>query len=452
MSEPVPANLVSRTWERPIQKAESVPASADVVIIGAGIVGVSTAWFLARQGVNVVVCEKGHVAGEQSSRNWGWVRQQLRDSREMPMIVESLNIWRRLEEEIGEDVGYREGGIFIAANTDEDAERYADWISISDEHGVETRMINGPELKKFVRGAATDWKGVLYTPSDGRAEPHKAAPAIARAAERAGATVVTGCAVRGVETEGGAISAVVTEHGTIKTPQVLCAAGAWTSMFCRSLGILLPQLKVRGTVARTAPTDDVLDGALCDNHIALRRRSDGGYTVAHSTVFDHPITPSSFRFASYYLPAIRMEFDHMRLSFGREFFEEWSTPKTWALDAESPFETTRVLNPEPNPRVLKNIRKDLDKAFPQLASAELVETWAGMIETTPDVIPVIDQAEAIPGFYIATGFSGHGFGIGPGAGKAIAAMLTNTDCGIPIDEFRLSRFFDGTKLEIQTSV
>lgn len=452
MSEPVPANLVSRTWERPVQRAESVPASADIVIIGAGIVGVSTAWFLARQGVNVVVCEKGHVAGEQSSRNWGWVRQQLRDSREMPMIVESLNIWRRLEEEIGEDVGYREGGIFIAANTDEDAERYADWISISDEHGVETRMVNGPELKKFVRGAATDWKGVLYTPSDGRAEPHKAAPAIARAAERAGATIVTGCAVRGIETEGGAVSAVVTEHGTIKTPQVLCAAGAWTSMFCRSLGISLPQLKVRGTVARTAPTEDVLDGALCDNHIALRRRSDGGYTVAHSTVFDHPITPSSFRFASYYLPAIRMEFDHMRLSFGREFFEEWSTPKTWALDAESPFEKTRVLNPEPNPRVLKNIREDLDKAFPQLASAKLVETWAGMIETTPDVIPVIDQAEAITGFYIATGFSGHGFGIGPGAGKAIAAMLTNTDCGIPIDEFRLSRFFDGTKLEIQTSV
>ena len=452
MSEPVPANLVARTWARPVPTAASVPASADIVIIGAGIVGVSTAWFLARQGVNVVVCEKGHVAGEQSSRNWGWVRQQLRDSREMPMVVESLRIWRSLEAQIGEDVGYHEGGIFIAANTDEDAERYADWIKISDDHSVETRLIDGPELSKFVRGAATEWKGVLYTPSDGRAEPHKATPAIARAAERAGAIVVTGCAVRGIETEGGAVSSVVTERGTIRTSQVLCAAGAWTSMFCRSLGISVPQLKVRGTVARTAPTENVLDGNLCDNHIALRRREDGGYTVAHSTVFDHPITPSSFRFARFYLPAIRAEYDNMRLSFGREFFEEWSMPKTWALDAESPFEQMRVLNPEPNPRVLKDIRKELDKAFPQLASAELVETWAGMIETTPDVIPVIDQADSIPGFYIATGFSGHGFGIGPGAGKAIAAMLTNTDVGIPVSEFRLSRFIDGTKLEIQTSI
>ncbi len=349
MSESMPANLVAQIWEQPLQKPDAVPASADVVIIGGGIVGVSTAWFLARKGINVVLCEKGHIAGEQSGRNWGWVRQQLRDTREMPMAVESLRIWRGLEAEIGEDVGFREQGIFIAANTDEDVARYADWISISDEHDVETRLLDDAELKRYVHGAATKWKGVLYTPSDGRAEPHKAVPAIVRAAERAGATIVTGCAVRGIETEGGVASEVVTEHGTIKAPQVLCAAGAWTSMFCRSLDISVPQLKVRGTVARTAPTESVLDGALCDNHIALRRRTDGGYTVAHSTVFDHPITPSSFRFARYYLPALRMELDHMRLSLGREFVEEWRTPRKWSMDEVSPFEKTRVLDPEPNP-------------------------------------------------------------------------------------------------------
>jgi glycine/D-amino acid oxidase-like deaminating enzyme len=452
MSDTLPADLVSRTWDQAIPRPESVPASADIVIIGGGIVGVTTAWFLAQQGINVVLCEKGLIAGEQSSRNWGWVRQQLRDSREMPMIVESLRIWRGLEEEIGEDVGFHEEGVLIAANTEKDAERYADWIRISDEYGVETQMLEGPALGKLVRGAATEWKGALHTPSDGRAEPHKAVPAIARAAQRAGAAVLTGCAVRGVESEAGQVSSVVTEHGVIKTPQVLCAGGAWTSMFCRSLGITVPQLRVRGTVARTAPTENVLGGALCDNHIALRRRQDGGYTVAHSTVFDHSITPSSFRFARYYLPAIRMEFDHMRLSIGRDFFDEWSTPKYWALDAESPFEKMRVLDPDPSPRVLKDIRRNLGDAFPQLAGVPLAETWAGMIEMTPDVIPVIDEAETLPGFYIATGFSGHGFGIGPGAGKAIAGMLTNTDSGIPLDEFRLSRFFDGTKLELQTSV
>lgn len=452
MSESLPANLVASTWDAPLSAPAGVPESADVVIIGGGIVGVSTTWFLARQGVNVVLCEKGHIAGEQSGRNWGWVRQQLRDTREMPMIVESLNIWRRLAADIGDDVGFHEQGVMIAAHDDKEAERFAEWIKTSDEYGVETRLLEGDRLDGLVRGAAVRWKGVLHTPSDGRAEPHKAGPAIARAAAREGATILAGCAVRGVETAAGRIAAVVTEHGVIRTPVVCCAAGAWTSMFCRSLGITVPQLKVRGTVARTVPCENVLDGNLYSRHIALRRREDGGYTVAHGTILDHPITPSTFRFGFKYIPALLMELQNLHLSIGREFVEEWNTPKQWALDAASPFEKTRVLNPKPSERALKGIRRNLGEVFPQLAGTELAEAWAGMIETTPDVIPVIDEAETLPGFFIATGFSGHGFGIGPGAGKAIAGLLTGTDSGIPLDEFRLSRFFDGTRLEIQSSV
>ena len=101
---------MAQTWSRPFEPPESIPVSADVVIIGGGIVGVSTAWFLTRQGVNVVLCEKGHIAGEQSGRNWGWVRQQSRDAREMPMMVESLKIWRTRADEIGEDVGFKQTG------------------------------------------------------------------------------------------------------------------------------------------------------------------------------------------------------------------------------------------------------------------------------------------------------------------------------------------------------
>lgn len=452
MPEPVPADVVARTWTQPLRPPGELPTSADVVIIGGGIVGVSTAWFLAKRGISVALCEKGHIAGEQSGRNWGWVRQQLRDTREMPMIVESLRLWRTLADDIGEDVGFREQGVLVAARTDREAQHYTDWIKTSAAHGVETRFVDGSELASLVRGSTVSWKGALYTPGDGRAEPHKAAPAIARACGRRGASVLTSCAVRGIETEGGRVSAVVTEHGTIRTSTVLCAAGAWTSMFCRSLGVTVPQLKVKGTVARTGPADNLLDGNLYDRAIALRRREDGGYTLAHGTILDHPITPSTIRFSFKYLPALMMEIRNLRLSIGREFVEEWNTPAKWPLDAESPFEKTRVLDPAPSRRALRGIRENLDKVFPQLASVPIVESWAGMVETTPDVIPVIDHVGGIPGFYIATGFSGHGFGIGPGAGKAIAGMITNTDSGIALDEFRLSRFFDGTKLEIQGSV
>ncbi|MDH4046514.1 MAG: FAD-binding oxidoreductase [Gammaproteobacteria bacterium] len=452
MSHNIARDTVSQTWSKPVTAPESTPEQAQVVIIGAGIVGISTAWFLAKQGIKAVVCEKGHIAGEQSGRNWGWVRQQARDPREMPMIIESLKIWRGLEVEIGEDVGFAGGGCLFTARNDKDVEDFEAWLKVSREFGLDTRIISGKELDAQVHGGSQRWPAAIFTASDGRAEPHKATPAIARAAQRLGATVLTGCAVRGIETSSGRVSAVVTEHGSIRTSTVLCAAGAWSSMFCRSLGISLPQLKVRGTVARTAPADVVLNGALFDHKIGIRRRQDGGYTIAHGSVLDHGLTPSTLRYSLKFVKALMSEFSVLRLSIGSEFFEELRTPRRWPLDQPSPFEHKRVLDPEPNAKVLQEIRKNLDETFPELAGVEIVESWAGMVETTPDVVPVICEAESIPGFHIATGFSGHGFGIGPGAGKAIAGMLGGTDSGIDLSEFRLSRFFDGTPIRPYTTI
>lgn len=444
--------LVARTWERPLEPPASVPESADIVVNGAGILGVTTAWFLTKQGINVTVCEKGLVAGEQSSRNWGWVRVQGRDKREMPMAMEAMRIWRRLAEEIGEDVGYEQGGCIFAARTDKELAALAKWFEVAKEYGVDTRIIEGDELRQQVPGSGVNWRGAIYTASDGRAEPHKAAPAIARAAQRNGATILTSCAVRGLDIEAGRVAGVVTEHGTIRTSTVLCAAGAWTSLFCRSLGIRLPQLKVRGTVVRTAPAEQVLNGNVYDNHVGIRRRQDGGYTVAHGTRLDHSITPSTFRFATKFISALTQEIGGLSISIGSDFFEELRTPKRWDLDVESPFEQTRILNPDPNPRVVNAIRKNLDKVFPKLAGTEIVEAWAGMVETTPDVVPVIEESAKIPGFHIATGLSGHGFGLGPGAGYACAGMLTGNETGIDLEPFRLSRFFDGSPIRMDSPI
>ena len=452
MGEQVSKTTVSNTWTKPLMSVEKVPAEADVVIIGGGIVGVSTAWFLARQGVDVVLCEKGHIAGEQSGRNWGWVRVQGRDTREIPMMLESLRIWDGLAEEIGEDVGFQRGGCLFTANSTTELESFEGWVDVARDYDIGTRLINASELQQHVSGAAVNWAGAMLTENDGRAEPHKAAPAIARAAGRSGASILTGCAVRGIETSGGSVSAVVTEHGTIKTSTVLCAAGAWTSMFCRSLGIDVPQLRVRGTVARTAPAAKILNGNIFDERLGIRRREDGGYTVAHGSVLEHPVTPSSFRYFAKFLPALMQEFKIVKLSFGREFVDEWKTPKVWALDEPSPFEKTRVLNPSATPAVLKGIRRNLDAIFPQLANTPIIESWAGMIESSPDVVPIIDAIDELKGFHVATGFSGHGFGIGPGAGKAIASMLTGKDCGFDIHALKLSRFFDGSPIRPQATI
>ena len=128
---------VAATWSGPFTVPESCPKKADVVIVGGGIVGVSTAWFLAKQGINVVLCEKGHIAGEQSGRNWGWVRQQGRDPRELPMMIESMRLWRELAYELGEDVGFTQGGCLFAANDEKQMNGFHEWVG--DCQGIRTR-------------------------------------------------------------------------------------------------------------------------------------------------------------------------------------------------------------------------------------------------------------------------------------------------------------------------
>jgi len=445
-------STVASTWQKPFAPPDSVPDRADVVIIGGGIVGASTAWFLAKLGVRVVLCEKGHIAGEQSGRNWGWVRVQGRDEREIPMMLESLKIWDSFRDETGEDTGFVRRGCYFAARTDKEMRSFEDWVRVAKDFDIDSRMLSGSEIRAYARGSAVNWSGAVCTKSDGRAEPEKATQAFARAAARAGATILTSCAVRGIESSGGVVSAVVTEHGTIKATTVVCAAGAWSSLFCRSLGIPLPQLKVRGVVARTAPCESVLDGNLFDSRLGIRRREDGGYAVAHGTILHHPITPATFRWSFKFLPALMKEIGVLRLSFGREFFEEWRQAKTWNLDDVSPFEETRVLDPPPGRHVVKDIRRNLDKVFPQLAGVPIEESWAGMVETTPDVVPVMGEVPKLPGFYIATGFSGHGFGLGPGAGKAMAGLLTRGDAGVDIAPLRLDRFFDGSPIQLLSTI
>ena len=164
------ATAVSSTWGGPLAPPDTMPDSADVVIIGGGIVGVSTAWFLARQGVSVVLCEKGHIAGEQSGRNWGWVRIQGRDRREIPMMQAAMEIWDGLQEATGEDVGFARRGCFFTAGNDKEMESFEQWIQIAADYGIESRLVSAAELQKHVKGATGLDVGALYTESDCRAE------------------------------------------------------------------------------------------------------------------------------------------------------------------------------------------------------------------------------------------------------------------------------------------
>lgn len=421
----------------------TLPDHADIVIIGAGIVGTSAAYYLAKKGISVVLCEKGRVAGEQSSRNWGFVRQQGRDPAEIPAIIESLRLWRGLSEEIGEDVGFKQAGVFYLADTEEQVAAYEEWLEHAKQYQIDTKLVPRSDIDARLPDNNGRWIAALHTPSDGRAEPSMAAPALARAAERRGAAVIPNCAVRGLETEGGRVSSVVTEHGRIRTDTVLCAAGAWSSLFCARHGITLPQLKVRSSVFRTGPAPLVSEQAIWTKDVAFRRRRDGGYTVAHGAATEAPIVPDTLRWFTKFLPAYKAERNRLRPRLDHRFYEELMTPRRWNLDGPSPFEETRVNDPAPSKAILSEASANLRRLFPRLKDVEIVETWAGLIDVTPDAVPVIAPVDQLPGFHLATGFSGHGFGIGPAAGKLSAEMLTGAPTTVDLAPFRLQRFFGG---------
>ena len=436
----------------PVETDASLPGSADVVIIGGGIIGVSTALFLAERGVKVVLCEKGGLGGEQSSRNWGWVRVMGRDRREIPLAMEALKIWDTLDARVGGETGFRRSGILYISETEQDVANRDAWLALAKPHGVDSRQLTADETRERMAGAAIRYKGALYTPSDGRAEPQKAVPAIAAGARRAGAHIVTGCAVRGVEKSAGRVSAVVTEKGRIEASTVVLAGGAWSRLFCKGLGIRLPQLKVRNTVLRTAPVEGGPAGAGATATYAYRKRLDGGYTIATAGANLHPLVPDTLAFFRDFRAARRAEGEAVQAGLSaqswRELFEIASVP----LDRPGAFERHRILDPRPDPKSVLKAFEEARKALPKLRTVEPVQIWAGLIDVTPDVVPVISHAKEVPGLVIATGFSGHGFGIGPGAGHLVADLVTGDPPIVDPSEFRLSRFSDGSPIEIAPPV
>lgn len=432
----------------PIEFCDPLPQAVDVVVIGAGIIGISTAWFLAAQGVSVAVIEKGRVAGEQSSRNWGWIRKHGRDRAELPIVMESIEHWQSMSRELDEDIGFQRHGVLYLARDERELAVREEWLAIAREHDLDTRMLSAVELAEVIRESPGQWLGAAFTPSDARAEPFVAVPALARALQKKGVHITESCAVRTLDVAAGATAGVVTEHGIVKCRNVVCAGGAWTSLFCRQLGYDFPQLSVRASVARTAPAPDIFRGNAASSRLAFRRREDGGYTLAPGGFFDHTLSRDSFRHVWPFLPAIRRSHRDFSLRLGGSLGECLRLPPACSGDEVSPFERIRVLNPEPSPAAVQEILAQLKLELPSLAHIPIAESWAGMIDATPDIVPVMDRVEALPGFHIAAGFSGHGFGIGPGAGRVMADMVLGNALGHDVTRFRLSRFTDGSRLEL----
>lgn len=437
-----------------VRSDSEMPRRVDVVVVGGGIVGVSTAYYLAKRGVSVAIFEKGEIAAEQSSRNWGWVRKQGGDPDELPLTLESVRLWNEINVETGGKAGFTSCGSISLASNEQDIAACEAWLKSAQDYLPElgTKVLAKDELNQLLPGGTNNFVGGLYTATDGRAEPLAATSAIAEAARQHGALLFTRCAVRGFETEAGRISAVVTERGAIACGSVVLAGGIWSRMFCENMGIFLPLLKLRTSVMSTEPLNGGPDTAAMAPGYSFRKRRDGGYTLGTGFMNYVDLVPDSFRLFSEFWPTLRHEYHTFRLRFGRRFFDEWRQPSRWSMDAASPFERHRIMDPEPVVQDLEDVLKTLRKDYPVFDNAKVAARWAGIIDASPDARPFLTPIASQPGFFVATGFSGHGFGNGPGAGRLMADLVMGSTPIIDPRPFRYSRFTDGPRPEYRPRI
>ena len=344
-----------------------VPARTTVVIIGGGIIGVCTAFFLARNGIPVVLCEKGEIAAEQSSRNWGWCRKMGRDPREMPLAIEALRLWNDMNKLIEAESGFRRAGIVYLVPHREGT-REARGLAGAGRPPASDRQPPAHPRPDRPRapGLAGNWAGALSTPSDGRAEPAHAAPAIAEAARRHGAVLLTRCAVRSIETQGG--RDLRRRHR--ERPDRLRAGGAGRRR------LVAPVLRQPGFAAAATEGDFGRDADRSGGGRAgdLSRRAAAsacanGSTAATRWATGAATSPTSFRIrcAS---PATSCRCGGCiararKCGFGRAWVRgSRGAAAVGSRTGQRPFERVRILDPAPSKRILAQAKRRLIEAFP----------------------------------------------------------------------------------------
>lgn len=417
----------------------SQPSSTGVVIIGGGVAGVSAALFLAEAGVPCVLFEKGRVAGEQSSRNWGWIRKQGRDIAELPLMMESARLWERIASEVDQDIGYRMGGCTYLAEDNIALEGYAQWLEDANAIGVDSRLLTTSQTHRMLDHEGGNFAGALYTPSDAYAEPSLAVPAMARLAVHKGATIIENTAVRTLMRKAGRVSGVITEHGPIIADGVILAGGIWSRSLLENEGVSFPQLAIKSSVLRTTPAPQFSSSTFGAAGAAIRPRMDGGYNIARSGAAGFEIIPASIRHFGAFLPVLKDSWRMLKLSLGPSFFGPLGYQR-WHADQPSPFEWIRTMDPAPDQDLLKNVLQCAQEIYPQLSQCRVAQTWAGLIDVMPDEVCTVGGFAELPGLVVATGMSGHGFGLGPGVGMLAAQEICGDKPLVNPDALSASRF------------
>jgi sarcosine oxidase subunit beta len=371
--------------------------NADVIIIGGGIIGNSSAYYLAKKGLKCLVLEQTMIGNGGSSRNGGGVRQSARDVRELPIAMYAIkNLWPNLNEELGVDVEYHQDGNLRLGKTPEHLETLKKLTQKSQAAGLDVKMITGDEAREICPYMSQEVIGASWCPTDGHANPMMTTLAFYRRALQLGVHFITGEKITEIQLHCGKARAVVTDAGnTYEADNIIVAAGYGSRAILNTVGIDVPLYRMLNECLVTEVQPPMFWQML---------------GTAEADFYGHQTKHGSFAFGG---------------SSGLENYhknhKESDSAKSTSMTAES-------------------ICRGIMKYFPVLADAKIVRHWAGWLDISADQVPIIDKVNEIPGLFIACGFTGHGFGIGPGVGTIMSELVTGEPTCVQIDALKYDRF------------
>lgn len=370
-------------------------ARPDVVIIGGGISGTATAWELASHGVNTMLIEAGDLASMASGWTLAGVRQSGRVPAELPLAVAAVKRWSQLAEELGvDDVEYRQEGNLRLALTEGDVPLIKDVVEEGNRAGIDMHFLDSNDaVRDLAPALATDIPAASWCPSDGHANPTKTVLAFADAARRAGATIRTNTPVRKLTSDGRRITGVELDGETVQAGVVIVAAGIYTPRLLAPLDLDVPMSYTHVPAIQTIPLPPILSQVLgqASGGLALRQQVSGQFRITGAT-------------------------------------RDWT-------DGDHTHD-----NVQPTLEQIHALVEATVRVLPSLRDVRVNTTWGGILDVTPDAIPVIERSPEFDNLVIATGFSGHGFCLGPITGEILADLAVEGVTSHPIEAFQRSRF------------
>jgi len=373
--------------------------TVDAVVIGGGIIGAATTYYLARQGLKIALLEKDRLATGSTGASVAGVRQQGRSKVQLPLMFTAVNLWQGLEDELGAPVDYVQTGHLMLAGDEEVLEFYRSGPNGVEEQtaaGLRTYIVDRQEARELAPVLEGPFVGGRYCPTDGGAHPQKAVGAFARAAQRLGCTIMERTAVTGLRVEGARIRGVRTSQGDIEAIWVINAASVWAREIGSWAGLDVPIVPIRGQVLFSTSLPPlvrpfVFHGDVEGLRLFIRQRPDG----------------------------------HILTGLGNPLQEEgWDT----TVDEDFGFQ----------------LRRRLKLLAPSLADIPAERMWGGLYEVTPDTEPIIDIPQESRGLVLSCGFSAQGFGPGPAVGYHLAQWIATGVRPEILAPFALSRFQEGT--------